>query len=144
MKSRTAGKKLGYFNYIIALTFLLMFLSLGCSKEENPVVPVVPPPGGGGGSAIDALIGTWNCTEWIASPGLPNDINPQNTLAFTFTATTLTSTGTGGFDPASGSGPVTVTATTITYMGDTWSYTLSGNTLTIPNIEGAAAKFQKQ
>lgn len=58
MKSRTTGKKLGYFNYIIALTFLLMFLSLGCSKEENPA---------GGGNSTDCQLvatspGTWDIT----------------------------------------------------------------------------------
>ncbi|MBK7631739.1 MAG: hypothetical protein IPJ23_13755 [Ignavibacteriales bacterium] len=58
MKPSTSGKKLGYFNYLIAFTFLLMFLSQGCSKEENPA---------GGGTSTDCQLvakspGTWDIT----------------------------------------------------------------------------------
>jgi hypothetical protein len=55
LKYRTTGK-LGYFNYLIVFTFLLMFLSQGCSKEENSA---------GGGTSTDCQLvakspGTWD------------------------------------------------------------------------------------
>lgn len=132
LKYRNTGK-LGYFNYVMALTFLLLFLSQGCSKEENPVVP----PSGGGNNA---LIGTWNASS-ATKDGGANLISADNTVKFTFTATNYTYNGTGQFcdegsETCTQTGTITATATnfTITWSdgdSETNNYTLSGNNLTI-------------
>ena len=144
MKSRTAGKKLGYFNYIIALTFLLMFLSQGCSKEENPAGGGT----GGSGGGINALIGNWTATS-VTNPNIEggsNLISADNTMRFTFTATNYTFNNTGQFcdegsETCTQTGTITATAASFTI---TWSdgstqtsnYTLSGNNLTTTFEDG--------
>jgi len=133
MKVRTRKEKLSYFNYLIALTFLLMFVTLGYSKEESPTA-------NGGTPAIEALIGTWNATSVTKNGGPTNLISAENTVKLKFTATHYTYKNTGQFcdvkETCTETGAVTATAKSFTVtwsngVTDTPSYTLSGNTLTI-------------
>jgi len=127
-----------------------MFLTLGCSKEEeNPTAP--GGTGGTGGTpAINKLIGTWNATSVTLNGG--SNIIGTSTEKFTITATNFTKNGTGQFcevgeETCSQTGTITATATSyITNVaGDTntVNYTLSGNTFTF-TIDGYTFKFQKE